>query len=172
MFLLYRRSADMRADAKLANAVTSGFRTPAPACRNLLTPRGCHGCAQRSRRDALQEGGVSAPPIARAQERASARAGSPARSRRFFASTNHQSLLTNHAVLPGTVTRVEMHLSRTKQTVAYASTRNVPAHGFCEFCSRECPLSRGEREDKAPAGRQRYKRKADPSSATRRPLSG
>jgi len=48
----------------------------------------------------------------------------------LFASTNHQSLLTNHGALPGTVTRVEAHVSRTKQTVAYASTRNVPAHAF------------------------------------------
>jgi len=56
-------------------------------------------------------------------------------------STNHHSPLTNRIVLPGvpktprvlgwlpeTVTRVEMHLSYRKQTIAHRSTRNVPAH--------------------------------------------
>ena len=55
--------------------------------------------------------------------------------------TNHYSPLTNHAFLPGvpktlrvlgwlpgTVTRVETHLSPRKQTTAHPSTRNVPAH--------------------------------------------
>jgi hypothetical protein len=36
--------------------------------------------------------------------------------------------LANHAALPGTVNRVETHVSHRKQTIAHASTRNVPAH--------------------------------------------
>jgi hypothetical protein len=44
--------------------------------------------------------------------------------------TSHQSLLTNHGVLPGAVTRVEPLLSHRKQKTAHASTRNVPAHEF------------------------------------------
>jgi hypothetical protein len=38
--------------------------------------------------------------------------------------------------LPGTVNRVETHLTYRKQTSEYASTRNVPAHGFCPFLGR------------------------------------
>jgi len=58
-----------------------------------------------------------------------------------LSSTTHQSPLTNHrhlpgvpetlgvlGWLPGTVTRVETLPSSTKQTTAYPSTRNVPAH--------------------------------------------
>jgi len=38
-------------------------------------------------------------------------------------------LITRHLpFVPGTVTRVETHLSHRKQTTAHASTRNVPAH--------------------------------------------
>jgi len=43
--------------------------------------------------------------------------------------TNHYSPLTNHAFLPGTVNRVETHLSHRKQTIGHTSTRNVPVHG-------------------------------------------
>jgi len=75
--------------------------------------------------------------------------------RRFFRAThlpvvNHQPQATNRAFLlgapktlrvlgwlPGTVIRVEPHVTHRKQTPAHASTRNVPAHEFSVFPPRD-----------------------------------
>ncbi|HVB87743.1 MAG TPA: PQQ-binding-like beta-propeller repeat protein, partial [Candidatus Dormibacteraeota bacterium] len=44
-----------------------------------------------------------------------------------------QTVARSVQVLPGTVTRVETHVSHRKQTAAYLSTRNVPAHVLLSF---------------------------------------
>ncbi len=76
-----------------------------------------------------------------AQTRATARS----RSRWFiraksslFVPTNDETRFTNQVVLPGTVIRVETHLSHRKQTTAHTLTRNVPVHAFLHqsFASR------------------------------------
>ncbi len=56
-----------------------------------------------------------------------------------------QSLITSHSalpLLPGTVTRVEMHLTHRKQTTAHALTRNVPAHASARISGWQLGVTR------------------------------
>jgi len=63
--------------------------------------------------------------------------------------------------LPGTVNRVETHVSHRKQTIGHASTRNVPAHGYLRVFFARVPAlaGRGRRqiagETPAPQGQSR-----------------
>jgi hypothetical protein len=122
--LCYRRSVFMCADAKLAVATAPRSRrdnsAPSHAARRRLGVR-------------RFASGIQTRALARFLSR-------------WFTRAKSSVLLSGRwAFLPETVTRVETSLSHRKQRVGYASTRNVPAHGFA-------PLFRDFR---APGGLQR-----------------
>jgi len=56
-------------------------------------------------------------------------------------------------VLPGTVTRVETHLTYRKQSTGYRLTRNVPAHGYfrCAFAPVKAAIAHPKSAGQPPA---------------------
>ncbi len=142
----------MRSSGQVAarSVCRGGGRKPALTSNHNRATVDCFSCAPRSCRGRAGHfetpiGGGNGPCVPGAGQlrgnavqsmfgaiRSLAGRGLPARGAKcsMFPFTNHESALTNHAVLPGTVTRVESLVTCRKQTTAHPLTRNVPAHDF------------------------------------------